>query len=350
VAQAQGEALVVGNTATVGAQSSTATTHLGSSAPDFAFRVGTASATAILAETTTKTSIYGSAGTTGTGVVGASVSGIGLNGSGGSLGVVGASGGGIGVQGSSNSSFGTIGYSGSGAGAQGVSGTSFGVIGDTSAAANTSGAGVLGRAPTNIGVYGLTTSGTGVLGQATGGGNAGVFQGNVVVNGDFAASGMKSRVVPNPDGFHRTLYCLEAPQPWFEDFAEAQLVRGSAQVKLAGDFAEVVDGNAPYHIFLQPKGDCRGLYVSSQNASGFEVKELQGGTSSLAFNYRVVVKQQGLPQEKATRLRKVKVDAPGARNKHNPNGSLEVEPPPMPTPEEIKRDLERNAPKAPPKP
>jgi len=49
-----------------------------------------------------------------------------------------------------------------------------------------------------------------------------------------------------------------------------------------------------YHVFLTPLADSQGLYVSSQGSSGFEVREQQGGTSNLAFSYRVVARRKGI--------------------------------------------------------
>ena len=43
-----------------------------------------------------------------------------------------------------------------------------------------------------------------------------------------------------------------------------------------------------YHVFVTPKGKCEGLYVENETASGFEVHELHDGTSSVAFDYRIV--------------------------------------------------------------
>ena len=40
--------------------------------------------------------------------------------------------------------------------------------------------------------------------------------------------------------------------------------------------------------FPAPEGDCRGLYVRRKSAGSFEVRELMGGKSSIAFSYRIV--------------------------------------------------------------
>src|SRR5262249_45734925 len=115
---------------------------------------------------------------------------------------------------------------------------------------------------------------------------AGVFNGNVHINGIFTGTD-KRAVVPFPDGTQRVLHCMESPEPWFEDFGAARLRRGRATVKLDADFAKVIK-RGDYKVFLTLEGDCRGLYVRRKSAANFEVRELMGGKSSVAFSYRVV--------------------------------------------------------------
>ena len=57
-----------------------------------------------------------------------------------------------------------------------------------------------------------------------------------------------------------------------------------------------------YRVFLTPEGDCNGLYVSSKSPTGFEVRELKGGTSSLGFSYRVVAKRKDIPGARLERV------------------------------------------------
>src|SRR5262245_13329739 len=98
---------------------------------------------------------------------------------------------------------------------------------------------------------------------------------------------MKNAVVPFPDGTQRVLDCMESPRHWFEDFGTARLKRGRATVKLDGDFAKVIKAG-DYHVFMTPEGDCGGLYVRGKKTASFEVRELNGGKSSVAFSYRIV--------------------------------------------------------------
>jgi len=58
-------------------------------------------------------------------------------------------------------------------------------------------------------------------------------------------------------------------------------------------FASTINTGEPYHVFLTPNGDSKGLYVAGKTATGFEVRERGGGTSNIAFDYRIVAKRRG---------------------------------------------------------
>src|SRR5262249_1814144 len=49
-----------------------------------------------------------------------------------------------------------------------------------------------------------------------------------------------------------------------------------------------------YRVFLTPEGDCKRLYMQSKRGASFEVRELQGGTSNVAFSYRIVGKRKDI--------------------------------------------------------
>lgn len=285
-----------------------------------------------------------SASTTGIGVYGKVSATTGQN-----FGVAGsaASSGGVGVAGVSNSTTGSnvgvVGqdYSASGAGVQGsnfaTSGNAIGVVGSTSSTGGVAvlGTGVGSSAEGNTvtlrpaGVWGDTdqASGIGVLATADFGiafagyndaenistakfqndestdevGNVlatkgGHFHGICVmdVGGNLGCSGSKSAVVPVDGGTRKVaLYAVEAPDNWFEDFGSAQLSRGSAVVQLEPVFGQTVNSSVEYHVFLTPKGDCKGLYVTNETADSFEVRELGGGTASVGFDYRIIARRKG---------------------------------------------------------
>jgi hypothetical protein len=68
---------------------------------------------------------------------------------------------------------------------------------------------------------------------------------------------------------------------------------GITTVALDQKFTQTVNLAKGYHVFVTPKGDCKGLYVSNETKTGFEVRELGGGQSSVAFDYRIVAHRNG---------------------------------------------------------
>lgn len=113
-----------------------------------------------------------------------------------------------------------------------------------------------------------------------------------------------------------TLYAVASPQNWFEDFGSGQLASGTAQVTLDHTFAEAANADVQYHVFLTPRNDCEGLYVSNATAGGFEVHELHHGNSNVAFDYRIVALRRGYEnvrlEDMTEKLKKLDASQPKA--------------------------------------
>jgi hypothetical protein len=73
----------------------------------------------------------------------------------------------------------------------------------------------------------------------------------------------------------------------------SRLKAGEAVVEIDPTYAETVNTEVDYHVFLTPRGECKGLYVASQKEGFFEVRELNGGKSDIPFSYRIVAKRKG---------------------------------------------------------
>jgi len=263
---------------------------------------------------------------------------------------------------------GVAGFSTSGTGVQGGSRNGNGVDGHTSNTTTTSNpynfAGVYGHDDTactfcNDGVRGISDYGTGVEGDSafgvamfarSSGGTAFVAFGPAAASSDFnyvnlgdgnfdpidvhvcCSTGNRPLLTLDPSGNLSILGTLTtsgpcssgcavrkrvvsyAPResvPSIEDFGEATLQGGQAQVALDPAFANVIDRRAKYLVFITPEGDCNGLYVSQRTPDGFVVRELRRGHSTLAFNYRIVAKPFGV-----TAARLPFVDAVEKTNRH----------------------------------
>jgi hypothetical protein len=191
--------------------------------------------------------------------------------------------------------------SGALSGVTGVSGTEGPKVPDIATTAGVVGtssdlSGVIGTSKALIGVFGFSNN-VGIVGRTTNPNSfAGFFIGNVAVNGTLTAT-VKNSVVTFPDRTQRVLHCMESPEHWFEDFGTAKLRDGRATVKLDGDFAKAIKPTG-YHVFVTPEGDCRGLYVRGKTSASFEVRELGGGKSSVAFSYRIVGRRRDITRHR----------------------------------------------------
>lgn len=181
-----------------------------------------------------------------------------------------------------------------------------GVWGDVNQGSNT-GEGVLATADDTVAIFGQNNSGSLPTAKFLNVSSefAPVFEaegpsGNgcgIDGHGDLTCTGSKSAVVPVERGQKMVaLYAVEAPENWFEDFGSGQLTNGVATVALEGTYVQTVNTSIEYHVFLTPRGDCNGLYVTNETAASFEVRELHGGRSSAAFDYRIVAKRTGYEQ------------------------------------------------------
>jgi len=143
----------------------------------------------------------------------------------------------------------------------------------------------------------------GVYGKAASAGYAGYFSGNARVTGNFTTVGTKSAAVKMDDGNYRLVYCQESPENWFEDFGEGRLTNGRAHIELDPLFLNTVTINQsnPMKVFIQLNDDCYGTYVKT-SSTGFDVYELQKGTSDASFTYRVVAKRRGYEDIRLARM------------------------------------------------
>ncbi len=120
--------------------------------------------------------------------------------------------------------------------------------------------------------------------------------------GNIGASGTKSAVVPAEDGNgHLTLYRMESPECWFEDFGSARLSGGSASVRIDPEFAQTIHAGE-YHVFVQAEGECKGLSVRDKSPAGFVVQELNGGRSNAPFAYWIVGRRKDVSAPRLNRV------------------------------------------------
>jgi hypothetical protein len=155
----------------------------------------------------------------------------------------------------------------------------------------------------NAGVFDNTnTSNTkpALLVRSVGDGFAGVFESNgsstgkgVLIQtkggaGLQVVNGSKNAVVSTPSG-SKALYTEESTEVWFTDYGFGELERGRARILLDPAFAQTINPDEPYHVFVQSYGDAE-LYVRGRTPLGFEVA-LRAGDPNTEFSYRIVAKR-----------------------------------------------------------
>jgi hypothetical protein len=102
--------------------------------------------------------------------------------------------------------------------------------------------------------------------------------------------GTKSAVVQSSEGL-RLLYTEESTAVWFTDYGFGKLKKGEALIPLNALFAETVNLNDPYHVFIQSYGNAE-LYVSERTPTHFKVKSRRGKPNT-EFSFRIVAKRLG---------------------------------------------------------
>ncbi len=96
--------------------------------------------------------------------------------------------------------------------------------------------------------------------------------------------------VPDDNGDYKVLHCPETPEFYFMDYGEGKLVNGVAHITLDPILAKnvTINDKHPLRVYIQLEGDCNGVYVTNKTAMGFDVVELQHGTSNSPFQWNVV--------------------------------------------------------------
>lgn len=111
--------------------------------------------------------------------------------------------------------------------------------------------------------------------------------------GNVAYKGGISSFARSATGANVRAYTAKTTLPTVEDTGTAQLVNGTAVVRLDPTFASSIDLRSSYRVFVTPNGDTRGLFVTSKSAEAFIVREAQAGRASVSFDYRIVATALG---------------------------------------------------------
>lgn len=112
--------------------------------------------------------------------------------------------------------------------------------------------------------------------------------GGIIAAGSMQVYGTKNRIVETENYAERLQYCYETPTPMFGDVGEGKTDEtGKCMIYLDDVFAETIDTDVQYQVFLQAYGEGT-VYVSERSPTGFTVC----GTPGLAFGWEIKAVQK----------------------------------------------------------
>ncbi len=104
------------------------------------------------------------------------------------------------------------------------------------------------------------------------------------------SNGTKSTEVKDENNQERVLFCDESPEVVFHDYGTSQLVNGKVHINLDPLYSKTVAINEkhPLRVMVTLNDECNGIFVKNRTATGFDVIELNHGTSNAQFTYEVI--------------------------------------------------------------
>ena len=113
--------------------------------------------------------------------------------------------------------------------------------------------------------------------------------GGIIAGGSMQVYGAKNRIIETENYAERLQYCYETPTPMFGDVGEGAIDKtGKCYVWLDDVFAETIDTDVQYQVFLQAYGEGN-VYANERSPSYFVVC----GTPGLAFGWEIKAVQKG---------------------------------------------------------
>lgn len=214
-------------------------------------------------------------------------SGAAINGSGiGTFSIAKTAASGIGVVGVGNNLTGSILTPSTGAGVVGT-GAQYGVMGFATTTVNTTGtstAGTNGAAASAGGYFEVQAASVAQTWTYVG------VRDNTATLRKIIGPGTVNTIVKDMNNKMVALSAPEAPENLFQDYGQAKLVNGRVHIDIDPIFAKniAVNSQHPLRVFVQLEGDCKGVFVTNKTQYGFDVIELDGGSSNTAFSYSII--------------------------------------------------------------
>ncbi len=104
--------------------------------------------------------------------------------------------------------------------------------------------------------------------------------------------GSVSCAVKDLNGKYVVMHCAETPEFYFQDYGQGKLLNGFVHINLDPILAKnvAITSQHPLRVFVQLEDNenCKGVVVKNKTTTGFDVVELNGGTSNTPFTYTII--------------------------------------------------------------
>ena len=90
----------------------------------------------------------------------------------------------------------------------------------------------------------------------------------------------------------KEMFAMQSPYSEFVFSSSSELINGEAIISFDPDTCELIDENQPLKVNITLTGECGGIFVKEKSATGFVVRELNGGTSASTFDWMVIAKRK----------------------------------------------------------
>lgn len=109
------------------------------------------------------------------------------------------------------------------------------------------------------------------------------------INFKILGTGVVSTVIKDTKEEPVIMFAPETPEILFQDYGIGKLINGKATIKLDPIMVKNirVDDEHPLKVFIQLEGECNGVFVTNKSINGFDVIELQEGTSDVPFSWSI---------------------------------------------------------------
>lgn len=98
--------------------------------------------------------------------------------------------------------------------------------------------------------------------------------------------------IKTSDGNTKEMFAMQSPYSEFVFSSSSELINGEAIINFDSNTCELIDENQPLKVNITLTGECGGIFVKEKTATGFVVKELNGGTSTSTFDWMVIAKRK----------------------------------------------------------